>query len=317
METGAITGYIDVAQLVLYVFWIFFAGLIYYLAARTSARAIRWRRTNGRERDVRASRRSRAQDLHMLAHGGEATVPEHDARRDRCSGRAGIALWPARRWCPPATRCSTASGPGAYAERADVPDTDFEAHAKIVPLRVADRLRRRAARPRSARHDGRSAPTARSAAPWSTCGSTSSEAIVPLPRGRGRRAGGKRHVLLPMNFARDPAPRRRQGARDPRRPVRRRAGHARARPGDHARGGKIMAYYGAGTLYAEPSRQEPLLMKSATHGTGHEHEIEPQPGLPEPLPRRRTAALAGRARLARAGAPRLPRAQAGGLFRAC
>jgi len=31
MPTGAITSYIDVAQLVLYAFWIFFAGLIYYL----------------------------------------------------------------------------------------------------------------------------------------------------------------------------------------------------------------------------------------------------------------------------------------------
>ena len=31
METGAITQYVDVAQLVLYVFWIFFFGLVYYL----------------------------------------------------------------------------------------------------------------------------------------------------------------------------------------------------------------------------------------------------------------------------------------------
>ena len=31
MENGAITGSIDVAQVVLYVFWIFFAGLIFYL----------------------------------------------------------------------------------------------------------------------------------------------------------------------------------------------------------------------------------------------------------------------------------------------
>ena len=31
MHTGAITNYIDVAQLALYAFWIFFAGLIYYL----------------------------------------------------------------------------------------------------------------------------------------------------------------------------------------------------------------------------------------------------------------------------------------------
>ena len=31
MGTGAITDYIDVAQLVLYLFWIFFAGLVIYL----------------------------------------------------------------------------------------------------------------------------------------------------------------------------------------------------------------------------------------------------------------------------------------------
>ena len=31
METGAITSHIDVAQVVLYAFWAFFAGLVYYL----------------------------------------------------------------------------------------------------------------------------------------------------------------------------------------------------------------------------------------------------------------------------------------------
>jgi photosynthetic reaction center H subunit len=31
MGTGAITQYVDVAQIVLYMFWAFFAGLIYYL----------------------------------------------------------------------------------------------------------------------------------------------------------------------------------------------------------------------------------------------------------------------------------------------
>ena len=31
MIRGAVTGYIDVAQLVLYAFWIFFVGLIFYL----------------------------------------------------------------------------------------------------------------------------------------------------------------------------------------------------------------------------------------------------------------------------------------------
>ena len=35
MATGAITQYVDVAQLVLYLFWIFFAGLVYYLTVES------------------------------------------------------------------------------------------------------------------------------------------------------------------------------------------------------------------------------------------------------------------------------------------
>jgi len=33
MEIGAITGYVDAAQVVLYVFWVFFFILLYYLFA--------------------------------------------------------------------------------------------------------------------------------------------------------------------------------------------------------------------------------------------------------------------------------------------
>ena len=31
MQVGAITGYVDLAQIILYLFWIFFAGIIFYL----------------------------------------------------------------------------------------------------------------------------------------------------------------------------------------------------------------------------------------------------------------------------------------------
>lgn len=31
MPTGALTGYVDVAQVVLYAFFLFFAGLVFYL----------------------------------------------------------------------------------------------------------------------------------------------------------------------------------------------------------------------------------------------------------------------------------------------
>ena len=41
MQVGAITGYIDLAQILLYAFWAFFAGLIYYLV-RENHRFTRW-----------------------------------------------------------------------------------------------------------------------------------------------------------------------------------------------------------------------------------------------------------------------------------
>jgi hypothetical protein len=38
MGTGAITQYVDVAQLALYAFWVFFAILVYYLTVEGSGR---------------------------------------------------------------------------------------------------------------------------------------------------------------------------------------------------------------------------------------------------------------------------------------
>ena len=63
MGTGAITQYIDVAQLVLYVFWIFFAGLIYYLRARGQARGLSAGDRARPRRHARAGRHAGAQDL--------------------------------------------------------------------------------------------------------------------------------------------------------------------------------------------------------------------------------------------------------------
>ena len=52
MQTGAITGYIDVAQLVLYAFWIFFAGLIVYLHRENKREGYPLESTTGMGRTV-------------------------------------------------------------------------------------------------------------------------------------------------------------------------------------------------------------------------------------------------------------------------
>ena len=88
MQTGAITNYIDVAQLVLYAFWIFFAGLIFYL-----------RREDKREGYPLISERSGSITVQgfppipkpktfLLAHGG---TQMHRAQRRRSRSLADLS----------------------------------------------------------------------------------------------------------------------------------------------------------------------------------------------------------------------------------
>ena len=117
MGTGAITQYVDVAQLVLYLFWIFFAGLIYYLV-----------REGHREGYPMETESGRGQitgwplpqpKTYLLPHGGEASFPN-----DKVSPQQLLAE-PSHRWTgapmvPTGNPMLDGVGPGAYADRADV-----------------------------------------------------------------------------------------------------------------------------------------------------------------------------------------------------
>ena len=75
MGIGALTGYFDVAQLVLWAFWIFFAGLVYYLV-----------RENHREGYPMDADRGvitgwplpRGPKVYRMMNGHEYTVPKAD-----------------------------------------------------------------------------------------------------------------------------------------------------------------------------------------------------------------------------------------------
>lgn len=251
MQTGAITGYIDVAQLVLYAFWIFFAGLIVYL-----------HRENKREGYPLESDRSRAITVQgwpavpepktfMLANGDTVQAP--NARRDN-QPPLHEGVWRGAPLEPTGDPLLAGVGPGSWADRADVADMTYEGVPKIVPLRAAPDF--------GVAHqdvDPRGLPV---------LGDDLVEGgrVVDLWVDRSEMlfrylevevAGGRR-VLLPMNFAR---------VQQRRILVASILGHQFAKvPGTRAaeqvtllEEEKIMAYYGAGTLYATPSRQEPLL----------------------------------------------------------
>ena len=133
---GTITGTIDVAQVTLYVFWAFFAGLIFYL-----------RREDKREGYPLESDRSgrvRVQGFpamprpktFLLPHGGSYSAPSGrvDDREIRAEPIGG---WPGAPNAPTGDPMADGVGPAAYAARADVPELTVDGHPSIVPTRVA------------------------------------------------------------------------------------------------------------------------------------------------------------------------------------
>ncbi len=135
MQTGALTGYIDVAQVVLYAFWLFFAGLIYYL-----------HRENKREGYPLISDRPNVvvegfpfvpkPKTFLMPDGKMVYAPRVEAPEVFNGVPSG--RYPGAPFEPIGNPMLAAMGPGAYANRHDVPDLTFDDNLpKIVPLRAA------------------------------------------------------------------------------------------------------------------------------------------------------------------------------------
>ncbi|MGL4398139.1 MAG: photosynthetic reaction center subunit H [Hyphomicrobium sp.] len=255
MKLGQITSYIDVAQVTLYVFWVFFAGLLFYL-----------RREDRREGYPLFSEPSNTYKdpgflfipppkVFKLPHGGTAQAPSGKVD-NRTLKAQKIGVWPGAPLEPTGDPMLAAVGPGSYAERSDTVDPTIEGQAKIVPLRVASNFS-------VAKEDGDPRGYAviggdrRQAGIVTDIWIDRSETIIRYLEaditGVGRR-------LIPMTFAR----------------VDKRRGEvkvhalfsnhfanvpATANPDQVTllEEDKICAYFGAGTLYAHPSRTEPVL----------------------------------------------------------
>ncbi len=138
METGAFTGYIDVAQLALYAFWIFFAGLIWYLRQED-------RREGYPLEDDVTGKHSKDPWLFVppaktfvLPHGeGTVSVPDgsRDARpiaAERSAAFSGATL------VPTGDPMADGIGPGSWAERSDVTDKMADGADRLVPMRLAE-----------------------------------------------------------------------------------------------------------------------------------------------------------------------------------
>jgi photosynthetic reaction center H subunit len=135
--SGSIVGSLDVAQVVLYTFWIFFAGLVWYIRQEDR------REGYPLEDDVSGGYNKRPwlfipdKKTFVLPHGqGIKQVP--DFRRDelplnaeRMSRATG---YPSE---PTGNPMLAGVGPGAWAPRQDIPDLTAHGDIRIVPMRVA------------------------------------------------------------------------------------------------------------------------------------------------------------------------------------
>lgn len=258
MGTGAITGYIDVAQLVLYAFWIFFFGLVYYLQQESKREGFPLETVypSGEMRQTPGFVGMPTPKTYLLAHGESVTVPN-----DKVSPQT-LHAEPLHRMIgaplvPTGNPMLDGVGPGAYADRADVPDYMWDGDAKIVPLRMAADygVSDKNLDPRGLEvigADGEVGGTVHDL--WIDKAEMTFRYLeVTVPAG-----ATTRNVLLPVNFSRIKSDHVKvasilshQFAQVP--------GTKSAEQITLLEEEKIMAYYGGGTLYAEPSRQEPLV----------------------------------------------------------
>lgn len=252
MGTGAITQNIDVAQLVLYMFWIFFAGLVYYLVRENHREGYPMETDNG----VKVSGWPIPEPkTYLLGHGDEVQTPNFK-RSPAVTGAEPAHRWAGAPLVPIGDPMRAGVGPGSWVERADRPDVNYEGLPKLMPLRAAPdySVQRGDTDPRGLPVVGADGVAAGKVVDlWvDIAESLFRYAEIELDGQGGRR------VLLPMNFARV---RRNEvwvgavlGSQFTHVPGTRQADVVTMLEEE-----KIQAYYGGGMLYAEPGRAEPLL----------------------------------------------------------
>ena len=255
MEFGAFTGYIDLAQVLLYLFWIFFAGLIYYLVRENH------REGYPMESDSLGTATIRGWPIpspktFKLADGHEVTVPDLK-RGEPAFSAASTGASPGSPIEPKGDPMLAGVGAGAWSNRADKPDLTAHGTVKIVPLRVipAYGVSDNDPDPRGKPvlgADGKQAGTVRDI--WLDQSEmlfryleveTSAElgarrVLLPIPFARIRRDRIEVNSIMARHFAQVPATRKPDEV-------------------TFLEEDRISAFYGGGTLYAEPKRSEPLL----------------------------------------------------------
>jgi len=268
--------YLDVAQVTLYVFWVFFACLIFYLRREDKREGYPLEANTGGGGIAHGFPRMPDPKRYLLRTGHIATLPNHGNDRTNVPV-APVARWPGAPYAPTGNPMLDGVGPGSWADREDVPELTMEDIPAIVPLRLtpATTLAARDPDPRGMKVVGCDREIGGVVVDvWVDRAEALVrylEVEVEVPPGRAAGpilvgedgvgiASSSKRVLLPLNFAMIDRPRGRvsvhaiRGRQFADAPVLAHPDQVTKREED-----RIVGYYGGGLLYATPARQEPLL----------------------------------------------------------
>ena len=136
--SAAITQSIDVTQVVLYAFWIFFALLIFYIRKEDRREGYPLEAdTTGKAEPMGVIWFAKPKTFNLM-HGGSTQAPNGKSDNHlRPPALARVDGTPGAPHVPTGNPLVDGVGPASYADRANVPDLTVEGHDKIVPMRVA------------------------------------------------------------------------------------------------------------------------------------------------------------------------------------
>lgn len=255
MGTGAITEYLDVAQLVLYVFWVFFFALVFWLHREGKREGYPLESDRSKHITVVGFPKLPPKKKYLMPHGGGTRLAPHPEPAGYELAAEPVAAWPGAPLHPTGNPMVDGVGPAAYAIRPETPDLTHDGRPRIVPMRIATEfsVEERDPDPRGKSVYGADGKV----------GATVTDIWVDRAEPQIRYLEiktDKRKTLLPINFVRISSDGERVLV------VSINAAHFADVPGlaslDQVtlqEEDKICAYYGGGHLYATPARSEPLL----------------------------------------------------------
>lgn len=256
MQPGGFFSSFDIAQVTLYAFWIFFAGLVFYLRTEDKREGYPLHSDKAERLVVQGFPPVPRPKKFLLADGRVVTAP----RIEQPSGPGAatpVANWPGAPLRPNGDPMLDSVGPASYAMRIEKPDILIDGQPRLVPLRnlPAYSLAAESADPRGMAVLGADRQTAGVVKDiWVDI----MELVIRYLEIEV--TGGGARVLLPMPLAKIDA---RTGRVTAKSVLARHFGSAPvlANPDQVTlrEEDRISAYFVSGHLYATPDRSEPVL----------------------------------------------------------